>query len=206
MLSVDVSWTSCTYVNTLSRLTTDTRCIPPHPSTPAMLFIALFLTSLAAIAHAVALPKRQPSTVTPSPFTGAIVTPVENQLMSFGADFPFEYDISDWCEPGYAPFTVYLTAGDAPPVFDNVTVSGGLADGAFAFEFGQFVVARFGLPQQGVPPPTTLTMPTLDKLTLDVNSETKFFLAVVEAFSGCPGHITMEYGLTSVPLSIPLSV
>ncbi|KAI0668622.1 hypothetical protein C8Q78DRAFT_235012 [Trametes maxima] len=164
-----------------------------------MLFAVAFAFTIANLTAAVALPKRQPSPISQSPFTGVIVTPSENQPMSFGLDFPFEYDVSDWCEPAFAPFTVYLTAGE-PPVFDNVTATGALADGAFAFEFGKFVVSRFGLPQQGLPPPASLTLPTLEDLNLTLGPDSQFHLAVVEEFDGCPGHITVEYGLTSVPL------
>lgn len=110
-----------------------------------MLFITAILTPLlaAAAAAASALPKRQPATWQ-SPFAGTIVSPVENQAMSFGGGFPFEYDVSSWCEPAFAPFSVWLTTGAAPPTFGNVTAAGALADGAFAFEFGKFVVSRFG--------------------------------------------------------------
>ncbi|KAI0641103.1 hypothetical protein C8Q79DRAFT_1014528 [Trametes meyenii] len=164
-----------------------------------MLFNIVFTSAIATLAAALALPKRQPPPIWQSPFTGIIVTPSVNQPMSFGLDFPFEYDVSDWCEPAFAPFTVYLTEGE-PPVFDNVTATGALTDGAFAFEFGKFVVSRFGLPQQGLPPPASLTLPTLEELDLTLGPDSEFHLAVVEEFDGCPGDIAVEYGLTSVPL------
>lgn len=110
-----------------------------------MLFTTSILTSLlAAGASASVLPARQPPPVWESPFTGAIDAPVENQAMAFGVEFPFSYTVSDWCEPAFAPFTVYLTTGAAPPTFANVTSTGALADGIAAFEFGKFVVSRFG--------------------------------------------------------------
>ncbi|KAI0825337.1 hypothetical protein BC628DRAFT_267830 [Trametes gibbosa] len=152
-----------------------------------MLFTTVILTPLlAALASATALPKRQPPAIWQSPFTGTIVSPVENQTMVLGSGFPFEYDVSSWCEPAFAPFTVYLTAGAAPPTFENVTAAGALVDGAFAFEFGKFVVSRFGLPQEGVPPPESLTMPTVEELLVDVAPDAQFFMSVVEEFDSCP--------------------
>ncbi|KAI0358835.1 hypothetical protein OH77DRAFT_1396087 [Trametes cingulata] len=170
-----------------------------------MLFTtSIVLSIFATLASASVLRERQPppTGVWQSPFSGAINTPTANQAIPFGAEFAFDYGISDWCEPGYVPFNVYLTEGSEAPVFDNVTASGTLFDGAYAYYFGEFVVARFGLPQQGVPPPPTLTMPTVDELNTTVGSYSTFYLAVVEAFEGCPGHIAVEYSLTSVPLSL----
>ncbi|KAI0369894.1 hypothetical protein BV20DRAFT_945109 [Pilatotrama ljubarskyi] len=168
-----------------------------------MLFTASILLSLfTSFASASVLPKRQSPPIWESPFSGAINTPTANQVIPFGAEFAFDYAISDWCEPGYAPFNVYLTVGADAPVFDNVTASGTLVEGAYAFDFGEFVVARFGLPQQGVPPPPSLVMPTVDELITTVIPDSKFYLAVVEAFEGCPGHLAVEYSLTSVPLSV----
>lgn len=110
-----------------------------------MLFTTSIFTSLlAAVGSAAVLPPRQPATIWPSPFSGTITAPTANQAMAFGVGFPFDYQVSSWCEPAFAPFTVYLTAGAVPPVFDNVTADGALADGAFAFAFGKFVVSRFG--------------------------------------------------------------
>lgn len=110
-----------------------------------MLFTTSIFTSLlATVASAAVLPARQPATIWPSPFSGTIMAPTTDQAMAFGVGFPFDYQVSSWCEPAFAPFTVYLTAGAAPPAFDNVTADGALADGAFAFAFGKFVVSRFG--------------------------------------------------------------
>ncbi|KAI8983264.1 hypothetical protein BD414DRAFT_442304 [Trametes punicea] len=165
--------------------------------------VALIFTSLlSSLASATALPKREASTVWESPFTGTIVTPTADQAVPFGADVPFEYDVSAWCEPAFSPFTVYLTAGQNPPVFDNVTDSGALADGAFVLEFGKFVVSRFGLPLPGPPPPSTLTMPTLEELNLDPTSDFNFFITVLEEFDGCPGDVGVEYSLTSVGIDL----
>ncbi|KAL1952413.1 hypothetical protein VTO73DRAFT_1562 [Trametes versicolor] len=170
-----------------------------------MLFTTTIFTSLfAAVASAAVLP-RQPATIWPSPFSGTIMAPTADQAMAFGVGFPFDYQVSSWCEPAFAPFTVYLTSGSAPPVFDNVTADGALADGAFVFAFGKFVVSRFGLPQEGTPPPTSLTMPAVDDLALDLSPETHFFLTVIEEFDGCPGSIAVEYGMTFVQLSLGLA-
>ncbi|KAI0761179.1 hypothetical protein BD413DRAFT_607257 [Trametes elegans] len=172
-----------------------------------MHFTSLILTSLLTfLAPATALPSPEPSEIWQSPYNGALIAPAQDEAIIFGAEFAFEYSISDWCEPGYAPFTVYLTEGVTPPVCANVTADGALADGAFAFSFGKFVVARFGLPQQGVPPPPSLVMPTVEELLVAATTDAKYYLSVVEEFDSCPGHIPVEYGLVSVPISLSIPV
>ncbi|CDO71749.1 hypothetical protein BN946_scf184920.g33 [Trametes cinnabarina] len=169
----------------------------------AMLCTSLLVPFLlATLVPATALPKRQPSTWE-SPFPGTILSPTRGQLFQFGSELPFAYQVSSWCEPAFAPFTVYLTAGPNPPVFDNVTADGTLADGSYLVDFGKFVVSRFGLPSPGPAPPSTLTMPLLN---VDFTVVSPFFIAVIEEFQGCPasastcGDIAVEYSLASVPI------
>lgn len=181
-----------------------------------MLFTTFIFTALySSVVSATALPKRQSPAIWQSPYSGTLVSPTTDQPVVLGGDFPFEYDVSSWCEPDFAPFTVYLTEGREPPVFDNVTASGALADGAFVFEFGKFVVSRFGtslmplngrdyhqalgfadsltgilscigLPTSSPPPPSNLTMPTPETLNTTFRTESRFYLSIVEEFDGCP--------------------
>ncbi|KAI0656757.1 hypothetical protein C8Q70DRAFT_1056351 [Cubamyces menziesii] len=168
-----------------------------------MLFTTFIFTALySSVVSATALPKRQSPAIWQSPYSGTLVSPTTDQPVVLGGDFPFEYDVSSWCEPDFAPFTVYLTEGREPPVFDNVTASGALADGAFVFEFGKFVVSRFGLPTSSPPPPSNLTMPTPETLNTTFRTESRFYLSIVEEFDGCPGDIAVEYSLTSVALKL----
>ncbi|KAH9891219.1 hypothetical protein C8Q73DRAFT_114972 [Cubamyces lactineus] len=166
----------------------------------------VFAALCSSVVSATALPKRQSPAIWQSPYSGTLVSPTAGQPVVLGGDFPFEYDVSSWCEPDFAPFTVYLTEGRELPVFANVTASGALADGAFVFNFGKFVVSRFGLPTSSPPPPSKLTMPTPETLNTTFRTESRFYLSIVEEFDGCPGDIAVEYSLTSVALKLVHSV
>ncbi|KAI0325027.1 hypothetical protein GY45DRAFT_1261671 [Cubamyces sp. BRFM 1775] len=152
-----------------------------------MRFTTFILAALcSSVVSATALPKRQTPAIWQSPFSGTLVSPTVDQPIALGGEFPFEFDVSSWCEPAFAPFTVYLTAGREPPVFANVTASGALAPGTFIFNFGKFVVSRFGLSTSSPPPPSTLIMPAPEALNTTFRTESRFYLSIIEEFDGCP--------------------
>ena len=114
-----------------------------------MRFFSLVAAPLVAtLVAATALPKPK---IWQSPFAGQIVAPPLDVPVTPGVDFAFEYAPSEWCEPAFEPFTVYLTAGDAPPPFSDVTADGALADARVVHPFGTFVVSHFG--ERGVRTP-----------------------------------------------------
>ncbi|TFK85693.1 hypothetical protein K466DRAFT_566475 [Polyporus arcularius HHB13444] len=138
-------------------------------------------------------------TVILSPFSGTIVSPVANDTIVPGVEFPFEYDISNWCESAYSPFTVYLT--EAPPSFDNVTTDGTLAPGTYIHNFGTYLVSNFGLPlsDDAKSPPPSFVLP---EAIARVYPITQRFFSVVQEYDGCPGHIAKEFSVTFVPISV----
>ncbi|KAI1790473.1 hypothetical protein LXA43DRAFT_890939 [Ganoderma leucocontextum] len=159
--------------------------------------ISLFAT----LAFALTFPKRQTTTIWQSPFSGTIVAPAANDVIVPGANFTFEYDNSNWCESGFSPFTVYLTDGAVPPAFENVTVNGTLAEGAYILGMGKYVIANFpGLPSVGTPPPNSMVLPAT--IMSEVDNTTQVYLTVLQEFDGCPGHIAVEYSVTSVPVTL----
>ncbi|TBU30792.1 hypothetical protein BD311DRAFT_172396 [Dichomitus squalens] len=163
------------------------------------LFITAIAPLFATLASAAVLPKRE-ATVWRSPFSGTIDAPVANDVIVPGVDFAFEYALSNWCESAYTPFTVYLTGGPAPPPFENVNANGTLAEGSFMLDLGKYSVSNFGLPSQGTPPPSTLNLPV--EVVSAVTNDTQLYLTVLQEFDGCPGGISVEYSLTSIPVTL----
>ncbi|RDX43946.1 hypothetical protein OH76DRAFT_1487495 [Lentinus brumalis] len=150
--------------------------------------VLLTALALASAAHgAIPLGKRQQVVsahgTTTAPANGSTIVP--------GSTFPFHYSDSNFCESGYSLISVYLST--SAPTAADVTTSGGLVDGSFSFDFGNFLIPNFGLPPMTTPPPppATLTAPTLSGIA----DGTELFFTVVETFRDCPpdGHI--EYGL-----------
>ncbi|KAM5542159.1 hypothetical protein V8D89_004032 [Ganoderma adspersum] len=155
----------------------------------------------ATLAFALTLPKRQTTTIYQSPYSGIIVAPVANDVIVPGVNFTFQYDNSNWCESGFSQFVVYITSGSTPPPFDNVTVNGTLADGTYVLDLGKYVVPNFpGLPAIGTPPPSSMVLPTT--IVDEVDNTTQVYLTVLQEYDGCPGHIAVEYSLTSVPVTL----
>ncbi|OBZ77069.1 hypothetical protein A0H81_03176 [Grifola frondosa] len=104
-----------------------------------------------------------------SPVTGAIFTPADGTTIGAGETFAFNYGSSNWCEDGFSPLSV-----------------------EYLYYFGDYLVTNFeDLPPMGPPPPSALTMP---ELNIDDGS---IYLAVVESFFSCPGHLVVEYGIAS---------
>ncbi|EJF58487.1 hypothetical protein DICSQDRAFT_110246 [Dichomitus squalens LYAD-421 SS1] len=120
---------------------------------------------------------------------GVTVQPSDGSVIVPGTAFPFDYENRNYCESGYSPISVYMSA--TAPTSANVTNDGTLADGSFVFHFGDFLIANFGLPPMETPPPSTLTPPTLSGI---VDGMTLFF-SVVETYRDCPGNIPLEFGL-----------
>ncbi|KAI0735831.1 hypothetical protein C8Q76DRAFT_792337 [Earliella scabrosa] len=162
-------------------------------------FILVAASLLAVLGSATVLPKRE---IWQSPFTGEIVAPSTNEVIVEDVAFPFNYKTSSWCQASFEPFEVYLTQGEAPPPFEDVTEDGVMADGSYVYDFGRFVVSHFGqpLPEGSVPPPATLVLP--HDVATELDAETTTYLTVLQTFNGCPGHIPVEYSLTSVPVVI----
>ncbi|RPD59455.1 hypothetical protein L226DRAFT_574470 [Lentinus tigrinus ALCF2SS1-7] len=157
---------------------------------------------VATVASAMLLPKRDKA-IWQSPFSGTIVSPSAGSTIVPAVDFAFDYATSNWCESAFTPFTVYLTQGAEPPSFDNVTTDGTLADGSYLYNLGKFTVSNFGLPlSAGDAPPSTLNVPAD---VLQVLDGTQPYLSVVQEFDGCPGHITTEYSLTFVAITVNAS-
>ncbi|KAJ7432524.1 hypothetical protein B0H11DRAFT_2125805 [Mycena galericulata] len=155
-----------------------------------------FTTSLLPLfaAFAAALPNEKRIIVTEH---GTITAPTAETAVTSSASFPFSYQDSNWCEGGYTPITVWLT--DYAPTTANLNATGQFTDATYYF--GPFLIGNFGLPPIGptLPPPATLTAP--DVSSLAVGSEV--YLAVVETANNCPpGNQPLEYGLTSVVLTV----
>ena len=111
------------------------------------LFMTTVISLFASVTYAAVLPKRE-TTVWQSPFSGTIDSPIAEDVLFPGVDFPFKYAASNWCESAYTPFRVYLTEGPTPPPFENVTVDGTLAEGSFILDLGKFLVSNFGMFQR----------------------------------------------------------
>ncbi|KAI1789181.1 hypothetical protein LXA43DRAFT_893331 [Ganoderma leucocontextum] len=120
---------------------------------------------------------------------GTTVEPASGSTLTPGSAFSFSYTNEDYCHSGYSPISVYLST--SAPTSADVTTSGGLVSGSFAYHFGDYLIANFGLPTMGTPPPSTLTLPTLNG-TVDGNT---LYFSVVETYNDCPGGVPFEYGL-----------
>ncbi|KAI0757561.1 hypothetical protein C8Q80DRAFT_106265 [Daedaleopsis nitida] len=165
-----------------------------------MRYFSLFsVPFVATLASATVLPKRE---IWQSPYSGQIVAPPSDGTIVGGVDFAFNYAPSEWCEDAFEVFTVYLTEGDVPPPFTDVTEDGALVKGSYEHVFGKFVVSHFGLPLPtgSVLPPSTLSLPT--DVAQQLNTSTQDYLTVLQEFNGCPGHIVLEYSLTSIPVTV----
>ena len=111
-------------------------------------FILVAASLLAVLGSATVLPKRE---IWQSPFTGEIVAPLTNEVIVEDVAFPFNYKTSSWCQASFEPFEVYLTQGEAPPPFEDVTEDGVMADGSYVYDFGRFVVSHFGKSPSSAP-------------------------------------------------------
>lgn len=129
-----------------------------------------------------------------------ITSPVDGTPMAAGETFPFNFALSNWCETGYSPFSVYVL--DSKPTASSLNATQGFT--SYLYFFGTYLVDNFprawlatcsllliltvcfhaseGLPQMGTPPPTSLTMPTLGA----EYSGQEVFLAVVQTERDCP--------------------
>lgn len=163
-------------------------------------YTSVAFLSLLSVAASTILPRQNQS-----PETGSLVSPTSGTEIAPGASFAFEYGANDWCHQGYSNFVVYLTPGPDAPTYADVTSTAGntqnsegeLEEGTYLYNFGRFLVANFGLPSMGTPPPSTLTMPNLLMLNGTSYSDATFYITVVESFSDCPPNIPLEIGLTS---------
>ncbi|KAH9850635.1 hypothetical protein C2E23DRAFT_834770 [Lenzites betulinus] len=149
------------------------------------LLSALALSS-ASFTQAASLTAFKRQIVVPS--HGTTVSPAAGSTITPGSSFPFSYRNEDFCESGYSPISVYLST--SAPTSADVTSAGELADGSFVFKFGDYLIANFGLPVMGTPPPSTLPAPSLA-----VEDGTTLFLSVVETYRDCPGGVALEFGL-----------
>lgn len=73
---------------------------------------------------------------------GTTVAPADGSTITPGAIFPFTYENRNFCESGYSPIQVYLSA--SPPTSGDITTDGGLAAGSFLFAFGEYLIPNFG--------------------------------------------------------------
>ncbi|KAJ3535620.1 hypothetical protein NM688_g6951 [Phlebia brevispora] len=156
-----------------------------------------FLTSIAlalAATGALAAP------VT-SPIMGVINTPTASSTIAANESFDFDYAVTNWCEEGYNHFKVFMTSGSAAPTVDDVDTTGDVESALYSF--GEYVVANFGLPAPTNPPPSSLTAPVVSADAISEGAST--FLTVVQIFSGCPGSVAQEVGVTSVPFEYSAS-
>ncbi|RPD58478.1 hypothetical protein L227DRAFT_612910 [Lentinus tigrinus ALCF2SS1-6] len=156
-------------------------------------FVVLAALTLAHTAHGATLLDKRQQVVSAH---GTTTEPVDGSTITPGSTFPFHYSDVNFCESGYSPIHIYLSTS-APTAVD-VTTSGGLVDGSFDFDFGNFLIPNFGLPAMSMPPPPpgTLSAPTLD----GVADGTELFLTVVETFLSCPpdGHTEFGFETTTV--------
>ncbi|GJE89190.1 hypothetical protein PsYK624_052850 [Phanerochaete sordida] len=150
-----------------------------------MQFIAAILPLFAALAPTFSAP------VTPAPIMGSIAAPTSDVIVSPGSSIPFKFNVVNWCEEGYNNFKVFLT--ETEPTIDDVDSEGNISTALVSF--GEFTIANFGLPASGTPPPSSLIVPVSA-------ASGPAFLTVVEPFSSCPGGVTGEIGLTSVPITM----
>ncbi|KAI0662370.1 hypothetical protein C8Q70DRAFT_957870 [Cubamyces menziesii] len=149
--------------------------------------ISTLVLSAASFTHAASLTAAKRQIVVPA--HGTTTEPTGGSVIAAGDAFPFKYENVDYCESGYSPISVFLST--TAPTDADVTNSGELADGSYVYKFGDFLIANFGLPGMGTPPPPTLTMPPLD----GVSDGSTLYLSVVETYRDCPGGIQFEYGL-----------
>ncbi|GJE89188.1 hypothetical protein PsYK624_052830 [Phanerochaete sordida] len=152
-----------------------------------MKFFAAVLP-LFAIASASVAAQKPPK----SPYMGTIAAPARSTVISQGVPFAFQYNVSNWCNEAYNRFRVFATEGD--PSYDDVTSDGYLPYAIY--DFGEYFVANYGqcsrervrfsayavregLPQVGIPPPSSLTLP-------DIGYTGPGHLSVVQIFTDCP--------------------
>lgn len=132
---------------------------------------------------------------------GSISLPGTYDAIAPGATFNFGFDSVNYCESGYEPVTIWLL--ETPPTVEDMTTNGTFATGTYLFEFGEWLVPNFGLPEQDPPPPpSSLAMPdfsTQEYGSLFFSNAT-FYLTVVETYLDCPGNVPKEYGITSTPI------
>lgn len=70
---------------------------------------------------------------------GTLQNPVDGSTVDEGNTFPFQFQISNWCEEGFTPFDVYLL--DSEPDTSSLNASYGLAE--YLYYFGHYNVANF---------------------------------------------------------------
>ena len=71
--------------------------------------------------------------ITTEPANGSTIVPESS--------FPFHYSNVNFCESGYSPIHIYLST--SAPTAADVTTSGGLVNGSFSFDFGNFLIPNF---------------------------------------------------------------
>lgn len=158
-----------------------------HPSTlfPALLVLA---------GSASSLPTKRQSIHD----FGTITAPTSGVAIAPGQTFNFSFTSVNYCESGYEPLSVYLTA--AAPSDETFAVDGaygGFAEGDYLYHFGDYLIPNFGLPPMETPVPSTLVMPDLSTLNYTGTSP---YIVAIETYESCPGDIPYEYGMTSNPI------
>ncbi|CAK5268672.1 unnamed protein product [Mycena citricolor] len=124
---------------------------------------------------------------------GVINAPTAGTVVAAGSSFPFSYQDSNWCQSGYSPISVWLT--DSAPTTASINATDGSLLSSKHY-YGRFLIANFGLPSIGnPPPPASLTLPALPASQLPGSS---LYVVVVETGNGCPpGNVPAQYAVTS---------
>jgi len=123
--------------------------------------------------------------------SGTIASPADGTLVSAGGTYPFQFDMSNWCEAGYTPYDVYILASE--PTADSMNATEGFNN--YLYHYGTYTVDNFpsGLPPLGTPPPASLTMPDLGAQYAGED----VWLTVVQTERYCPPDGHTEWVLAS---------
>ncbi|EMD41454.1 hypothetical protein CERSUDRAFT_110029 [Gelatoporia subvermispora B] len=139
---------------------------------------------------------------------GTLAAPNADAVIAPQETFPFSFETANLCESGYSPLSVWLL--QQPPSDVSLTSSGEYAEGDYLYQFGDFLVANFGLPQMNTPPPSTLVMPNTSDLAqvpmVAEDGTTTVYFTVVETYSDCPGDVPAEFGVANNVVSYAITI
>ncbi|KAI0697170.1 hypothetical protein BC835DRAFT_1270752 [Cytidiella melzeri] len=138
-----------------------------------------FFSALSTLLPAIVAVSASPALQGRADVLNSIVAPADGTVIQPGETFSFQYTLDNWCEDGYTPVSVYLL--QTAPTSSSLNSTGKYSQ--FVYHFGDYLYNNFGLPVMSPgPPPSTLTMPTLDSSFV---GQTIYF-ATAQTENGCP--------------------
>jgi hypothetical protein len=131
--------------------------------------ISAFIATAFA-AHSLASPLEKRATVQSY---STLASPADGTPMAAGQTFPFNFELSNWCETGYSPFSVYIL--DSKPTASSMNATQGFTN--YLHFYGTYLVDNFPrtsycLSIRYMRPPTVNYFPYIRRPASDGHSTT----------------------------------